>query len=49
MQNGETNGLGPIKKTREMTTDFKNQILNDRVYTCEKHSSRKTSKYVSKH
>jgi len=29
--------LGEIKKTRVLDQDFRNQIKNDRVYTCEKH------------
>ena len=29
--------LSEITKTRVMDQDFRNQITNDRVYTCEKH------------
>ena len=29
--------LGELKKTREIDSDFRDQIKNDRVYTCEKH------------
>ena len=29
--------LSEITKTRMMDQDFRNQITNDRVYTCEKH------------
>lgn len=29
--------LGELKKTREIHSDFRDQIKNDRVYTCEKH------------
>ena len=29
--------LGEIKKTREMDQDFRRQINDDKIYTCEKH------------
>ena len=29
--------LGELKKTRVINSDFRDQIRNDRVYTCEKH------------
>ena len=29
--------LSEITKTRVMEKDFRNEITNDRVYTCEKH------------
>ena len=29
--------LGELKKTRVIDYDFRDQIRNDRVYTCEKH------------
>ena len=29
--------LGEIKKTREMDQDFRRQINDDMIYTCEKH------------
>ena len=29
--------LGKLKKTRVIDSDFRDQIRNDRVYTCEKH------------
>ena len=29
--------LGELKKTRVIDSDFRGQIRNDRVYTCEKH------------
>ena len=29
--------LGEIKKTREMDQDFRRQIIDDKIYTCEKH------------
>ncbi|XP_031550217.1 uncharacterized protein LOC116287678, partial [Actinia tenebrosa] len=29
--------LGELKNTREIDSDFRDQIKNDRVYTCEKH------------
>ena len=29
--------LGELKKTRVIDSDFRDQIKNDRVYTCEKH------------
>lgn len=29
--------LGVLKKTREMDKDFKRQIDEDKLYTCEKH------------
>ena len=29
--------LGEIKKTREMDQNFREQLKNDRIYTCERH------------
>ena len=30
-------GLGEITKTREVDRDFKREVENDNVFTCEKH------------
>ena len=37
MENSKMNGSGKIKKTREMDQNFREQLKNDRIYTCEKH------------
>ena len=29
--------LGELKKTREIDQDFRRQIKDDKIYTCEKH------------
>jgi len=35
-EDGVTSG-SEIKKTREMDQDFRTQINDDKIYTCEKH------------
>ena len=41
--------LGELKKTRVIDSDFRDQIRNDRVYTCGKHFAPNinTLRYVS--